>query len=213
MALLAVVPASPQIITSNFGVAIAAPEQWIAIAGGAGALLAVLVALSYSVRFRGLVGCRNDKRHPPYRAKLGECPVCARRTVHGLPGVREDRKKKATVRGFGVPRAADRNESEKVPAWLVEDGGGIYQLNEGHTSIGRSSENDIRLADQTTSRLHAKIEEIGGQYLLFDLGSATGTYLNGQRVRHPEPLKPFDTVTFGTATKMVFTTTPEAGKK
>ena len=47
-------------------------------------------------------------------------------------------------------------------------------------SIGRSPESDILLDDITVSRQHAVIEKSGQDYILKDLGSLNGTYLNGE---------------------------------
>ena len=77
------------------------------------------------------------------------------------------------------------------------------------TTIGRNPESDIRLWDTSTSRTHAKITEEKEVYTIYDLGSVVGTYVNGRRVRKPEPLKEGDIITFGTGTKMVFTLDPD----
>ena len=59
--------------------------------------------------------------------------------------------------------------------------GSRYLLNIGSTLIGRDSKSDILLDDITVSRKHAQIEHaIGSMYVLKDLGSLNGTYLNGE---------------------------------
>jgi pSer/pThr/pTyr-binding forkhead associated (FHA) protein len=47
---------------------------------------------------------------------------------------------------------------------------------------GRALDNDIVVSDRGTSRRHARIEYRDGTFLLTDLGSANGTFVNGQRV-------------------------------
>lgn len=49
-------------------------------------------------------------------------------------------------------------------------------------SIGRSDNNDVVLASPQVSRQHAKINRIGDKLYLQDLGSANGTFINGERV-------------------------------
>jgi len=45
-------------------------------------------------------------------------------------------------------------------------------------SIGRDEANDIVIEDLSVSRRHARIEELGdGQYVVIDLGSANGCYV------------------------------------
>ncbi len=52
-------------------------------------------------------------------------------------------------------------------------------------TIGRSRDCDLFLEDLTVSRLHATIRQLpDGQYELEDRRSATGTFVNGQRISH-----------------------------
>ncbi|GLY87709.1 FHA domain-containing protein [Actinoallomurus iriomotensis] len=48
--------------------------------------------------------------------------------------------------------------------------------------IGRAPENDMVVADLRVSRQHAELRSSGGTYELVDVGSRSGTYVNGQRV-------------------------------
>lgn len=67
------------------------------------------------------------------------------------------------------------------------------------TDIGRSgsSANAIAVADITVSRQHARIRLQGEKFVLFDLASANGTFVNGQRVEQPHTLNDGDIVRFG----------------
>lgn len=64
--------------------------------------------------------------------------------------------------------------------------------------IGRSSKADLVLdRDKKISRNHAKIElNNAGIPILFDLGSLSGSLLNGVKIEM-EPLNPGDTIRFG----------------
>lgn len=64
--------------------------------------------------------------------------------------------------------------------------GQVYNLSAGETTIGRQSDQMISLSnDNTVSRQHAKVVNEGGQFVLYDNGSANGTHVNNTRIsRH-----------------------------
>jgi serine phosphatase RsbU (regulator of sigma subunit) len=72
-------------------------------------------------------------------------------------------------------------------------------------SIGRASDCTIPIKDRYLSRKHAEIVSIGSGWMLKDLGSANGTYLNGTRVERDEILKTGDRIRLGD-TEIVFET-------
>ena len=49
--------------------------------------------------------------------------------------------------------------------------------------IGAMEDNDLIVIDDTVSRFHCRIEQDEVGYILRDLGSTNGTYINGIRVR------------------------------
>jgi len=64
-----------------------------------------------------------------------------------------------------------------------------FMLVEGATAtIGRSSNNDIVIADQHVSRNHAVIRYRDGLFLISDLNSSNGTFVNDTRINEPFPL-------------------------
>lgn len=72
-------------------------------------------------------------------------------------------------------------------------------------TVGRLPENTLVLTQPFVSRSHAKIENIGDDFVVTDTGSRHGTYVNGQRVeRHV--LSPRDRMQFGSlqAPSLVF---------
>jgi sigma-B regulation protein RsbU (phosphoserine phosphatase) len=72
-------------------------------------------------------------------------------------------------------------------------------------SIGRASDCSIPIKDRYLSRKHAEIIADGNSWILKDLGSANGTYLNGSRVERDEQLKTGDRIRLGD-TEIVFET-------
>lgn len=74
----------------------------------------------------------------------------------------------------------------------------------GTANIGRARDNDIVLEDPTVSRNHAWIKSEGEEFVVFDIGSGNGTFVNDERVNEPRALQNGDTVRFGDAA-FVFT--------
>lgn len=68
-------------------------------------------------------------------------------------------------------------------AYLVLEGGKIYPLDKPILTIGRSLENQFVLDHPSVSRYHAQLRAWNDQYVLFDLSSRSGTFVNGQRIQ------------------------------
>jgi hypothetical protein len=79
-------------------------------------------------------------------------------------------------RGLGLPAAAD--------------------LLRARVLIGRSSACQLVLGDDTVSRRHAELRIERGRWLLRDLGSSNGTWVNGRRVVEAE-VRPGDVLHLG----------------
>ena len=58
----------------------------------------------------------------------------------------------------------------------------VHPLRDGAT-IGRHPRSDVVIPDRRISRSHAEVARIGEDWMIRDLGSANGIYLNGERVR------------------------------
>lgn len=61
--------------------------------------------------------------------------------------------------------------------------GQIFDLKKEAYTIGRSSDADIRIMDNTISRNHLKIFRKNNKYFIRDLKSKNGTFVNGERVQ------------------------------
>lgn len=94
-----------------------------------------------------------------------------------------------------------------APVFVAENGAS-FPLASDKSVIGRNSStknivNDIDLTKYDTkkiiSRRHAMIQRKNNQFLLYDLNSRNGTFVNGKRISAQEPyvLKPGDVVEFG----------------
>jgi len=78
---------------------------------------------------------------------------------------------------------AGSEESAGVPenAFLIIEGVKVHPLNESVVNIGRRLENQLVIDDPRVSRNHAQLRAIKGRFVLFDLNSTGGTFVNGQR--------------------------------
>lgn len=73
----------------------------------------------------------------------------------------------------GSPRLFVEGKGEQAP----------YDLGEQVTLLGRGTDCDLRLVDNGVSRHHAEIRMEGDDFVLVDLGSTNGSFVNGQQVR------------------------------
>jgi predicted component of type VI protein secretion system len=56
---------------------------------------------------------------------------------------------------------------------------------------------DVVLSDPEVSRRHAVVAESPEGFTIEDLGSTNGTWVNGERIDHPQPLRAGDEIRFG----------------
>jgi len=93
-------------------------------------------------------------------------------------------------------------ERRGTPFLVYRDGDGkqaIVELSGGQITVGRRADNDIVLSwDQEVSRIHAQLEQVGGDWCVIDDGlSRNGSWLNAERVRGRHRLKNGDRLCFG----------------
>src|SRR6476659_3749485 len=68
---------------------------------------------------------------------------------------------------------------------------------QARNSLGRHPNNSIQLLDKIVSKEHCIIELRGDHFVLRDLGSLNGTFVNNQRVSGESPLKHGDEIALG----------------
>lgn len=78
-----------------------------------------------------------------------------------------------------------------------------------HNSLGRHPRNTHQVLDRVVSKEHCHIELQDDGYVLKDLGSLNGTFVNGERVKLHK-LEPGDEITIG-STRIVFEPTDRGG--
>jgi hypothetical protein len=77
----------------------------------------------------------------------------------------------------------ENEEADNIPenAFLIVEGVKVHPLTESVVNIGRRLENQLVIDDPRVSRNHAQLRAIKGRFVLFDLNSTGGTFVNGQR--------------------------------
>ena len=80
-----------------------------------------------------------------------------------------------------------------------------YTLTQPKTGIGRAANNEIVIDDVEVSRRHAQIiRQPDGTYVVEDLGSTNGTFVNGQRSVGLVPLQHGDVIDLGESISLAF---------
>jgi pSer/pThr/pTyr-binding forkhead associated (FHA) protein len=86
-----------------------------------------------------------------------------------------------------------------MPRLLIEASNGctdVFALSLPRTAIGRAPGNHLVLDDLRTSRFHAVVDREASFFIIRDLFSKNGLYINGRRV-HARALRSGDTVLIG----------------
>ena len=91
--------------------------------------------------------------------------------------------------------------------------GTAFDLTKEVTLVGRDVTNDITVGDSEISRQHARLTRTPGGYVMEDLGSTNGSYVNGERLVAPRVLSPGDLLGMGENVTLSFeATSPEAAR-
>jgi hypothetical protein len=129
--------------------------------------------------------CNNCGAHNPQGANF--CSSCGRPLA--------EREQSDTTITFAVAdNEVDLEEEVHISAEELEGGRGVLIVKRGPnagskffldgeaTTIGRHPDSDIFLDDITVSRRHAEVRRGNEGFLLHDVGSLNGTYVNRERV-------------------------------
>ena len=114
--------------------------------------------------------------------------------------------------GGPAPAALDEQPPAGTALLVVKRGpnaGSRFLLDADVTTAGRHPESDIFLDDVTVSRRHADFVREGSSYVVRDVGSLNGTYLDRQRI-DVSPLANGDEVQIGKF-RLVFLAGPRRG--
>ena len=91
--------------------------------------------------------------------------------------------------------------SEAMLVLLEQGSDGVHRATRQHwilskpvTTIGRWEDNAVAIPDRWISRHHAEVRREGQRYVLHDLDSKNGSFLNGKPVTDPLPLENGDRI-------------------
>lgn len=112
-------------------------------------------------------------------------------------------KARPAARPAPAPRSGSTRSKKTPPRKLAlvegdSQKGKAFSLGEELT-IGRSDQCSITLDDTYVSQVHARIFSKGDTYMVEDMGSTNGTYLNRRRITAPAELKRGDQLKIGKA--------------
>jgi hypothetical protein len=115
-----------------------------------------------------------------------------------LFGTSSQRRRRPAVRPQPVPSrptkpsAKPARPSRSTPQQLLVTAGSLAGTSLGLTdqqiTIGRADDATLVLSDDYASTRHARLFPQDGQWLVEDLGSTNGTYLDRQKVTQPTPV-------------------------
>ena len=82
----------------------------------------------------------------------------------------------------GIVSATTPNESGMASLCLLDEDGAIagrWELDKGPVAVGRGESADVIIGDAMLSRRHFVVARVGDGYVLNDLGSNNGTWVDG----------------------------------
>ena len=82
--------------------------------------------------------------------------------------------------------------------------GRSFDIGAAAVTIGRVAQNDVQVEGTWVSRRHARIAWTGTEYIVEDLGSTNGTFVNGERVGVPRALRSGDFLQLGEQVELAF---------
>ena len=140
-------------------------------------LLLLLFAFIYAVMSRSIGDLRKIPDDEPY-----------------VPGQGRNGRGTYVRRNAGIPELVVEASEILAPETR-------FELEDGETSVGRSSVSTIVLkSDDYASGRHAQLTRHGGLLYVEDLGSTNGTFVNGHKTVGATPLRNGDTVRVGSTT-------------
>jgi pSer/pThr/pTyr-binding forkhead associated (FHA) protein len=114
-----------------------------------------------------------------------------RTDMFGTTAAKARIRSRAAAQGPRQPQRPPR-ASRGAPRYLLVTGGPLsgmtINLTDQQITMGRANDATLVLNDDYASSRHARIFPQDGQWIVEDLGSTNGTYLDRQKVTRPTPV-------------------------
>jgi predicted component of type VI protein secretion system len=170
----------------------------------AAALLALGLGGAWMMTRRGKARPRCTGCGRPLTDVLASCPFCAEpgsSATTDLPTARSDLSPTVLARLNVTEEYLDRTVSlQECPVLSITRGQGAgrtFELSRASAlSVGRARANDVVLDDVAVSSQHCRIRPENGGFVVHDLKSTNGTFVNDRRVSH-HPLAEGDVIQIG----------------
>lgn len=118
--------------------------------------------------------------HSPPSIRIKTDPTLKQHQVNIIPEIRSGQLGKTTTVMVNIEGAEDK----KFPAaFLMVEGDHVYSLIEPVVNIGRRVDNHLVIKDKRVSRLHAQLRLVDNKYVIFDLDSTSGTFVNDNLIQ------------------------------
>jgi pSer/pThr/pTyr-binding forkhead associated (FHA) protein len=149
-------------------------------------------------RFYADASAKTSAPHPQPPVPATPAPAGASHrlsdTMHGIPAAARDAERELRITTPPSPTAAP------LASFLFRSGelkGRRLPIKVPVVNIGRADYNDVVIADPSVSTMHAKLQRRDAIWVLTDLGSTNGTFVEGERLTGEVPLSPGTTLKFG----------------
>ena len=157
-----------------------------------------IFAIVYSLR-SDLFGQRVRKLQPDAAAAAPAPAAAFPVAAPASPSAVTSAHPAAPASGPGGETASTENATRLVIT-SGQKAGAEFPLGRDEITIGRSSDSAIIIRDDYTSTHHARFMLWNGRWMIQDLDSTNGTFLNGSRVTVPTPIPLGATVKVGATT-------------
>jgi len=87
----------------------------------------------------------------------------------------------AETQNVSNQEAQPEENGQPKTGFLIIGGTKVFTVDQMVVNIGRRLDNHVVIDDPRVSRYHAQIRYVRGKFVIFDLNSTGGTYVNGQR--------------------------------